>query len=98
MGMIDVLLALYIYYMYKCAVTLGWVPEVALLRRLGFRTTGVASGTVASWLQSRYGGVVPTRGWFATLQKYGRNGGIPTMQKRAWQMLGLLLLYQHDVL
>lgn len=94
MGMPEVIVASYIYLLYWCAVQLGLVPQAALLRPLGFRTTGVAPGTVASWLHSLHGGVVPRRGWFAALQKYGRRGGISRCDKRLWKIIVLMLLYK----
>ncbi|KAL1471499.1 hypothetical protein MTO96_023651 [Rhipicephalus appendiculatus] len=95
MAMPEVIAAVYIYLFYRFAVTLGLVQQAALLRPLGFRTTGVAPKTVASWLQSQHGGVVPRHGWFAALQKYGRKGGIPSVDKAAWKIIALILLYMY---
>ncbi|KAL1471498.1 hypothetical protein MTO96_023650 [Rhipicephalus appendiculatus] len=47
---------------WKLAIVFGLVPQIDLLHRLGFRSAGVAHGTVASWLHSLQGGVVARRG------------------------------------
>ncbi|KAH6930993.1 hypothetical protein HPB50_021304 [Hyalomma asiaticum] len=62
--------SVYIYVLWQALVLQIDMPKFALLDILGFRRDGVAPGTVASWLQSLHRGVIPRRGWFATLQRY----------------------------
>ncbi|KAL1425873.1 hypothetical protein MTO96_018781 [Rhipicephalus appendiculatus] len=89
MGMAALILALYSYILWEL---MGHeIPSIALLDKLGFRTSGVAPGTVASWLMSLHKGVVRRRGWFATLQRWGKKGGVPHSIKSALKMAGLFL-------
>ncbi|KAL1455799.1 hypothetical protein MTO96_043609, partial [Rhipicephalus appendiculatus] len=93
MGFAALLLALDFYIGWQLVGDL--VPEIALLEKLGFRTSGVAPGTVASWLMSLHKGVVPRRGWFATLQRWGKQGGVPYSIKAAFKnaLLFLFVVY-----
>ncbi|KAL1471500.1 hypothetical protein MTO96_023652 [Rhipicephalus appendiculatus] len=86
---------LYYYIMWEQFAPL--MPQVALLDKLGFRTSGIAPGTVASWLLSLHKGVVPRRGWFATLQRWGKKGGVPSSIKIAFKTSVLCLLYLYDI-
>ncbi|KAL3229322.1 hypothetical protein MRX96_023637 [Rhipicephalus microplus] len=71
-------------------------PTESVLHHVGFGRNGVRSGTVASWLQSFYRGVVPRRGWFAVLQKWGKSGGVPWQCRRALKIVALILLFLVD--
>ncbi|KAH6930992.1 hypothetical protein HPB50_021303 [Hyalomma asiaticum] len=72
-------------------------PQASVLHYLGFGRNGVRSGTVASWLHSLHRGVIPRRGWFATLQRWGKMGGVPPQIRHAFKVVVLCwLLYLPD--
>ncbi|XP_075548975.1 uncharacterized protein LOC142582810 [Dermacentor variabilis] len=96
MGLILLILTVYYYIIVTDLMLLppfDILPSISILDVLGFGTAGVRSGTVASWLQSLHqGGAITRRGWFASLQRWGMNGGVPTQCQRALKIVGCCLL------